>query len=140
MLNIVKSLVAIFVSVGTAVACPNLAGVYNCHDEEVGAYQLVVNQTGAGLNTQYEVQDENGAEIFIFKADNTWRGNGTDGEEKGFCSGNTANYSIRVDIANGKFVTTLKFKKDKNGNLVNTLEAKVPGQDTYQESYICKAN
>ena len=140
MLKMIKLLFVFLISLGSALACPNLTGIYNCFDEEVGPYQLVVNQSGTGLNTQYEVQDEDGAEIFVFKADDIWRGNGSDGEEKGFCAGDTANYSIRVDIANGKFVTTLKFHKDKSGNLVNTLEAKVSGQDTYQESYTCKVN
>lgn len=140
MFKLLKLLFVLFFGVGTALACPQLTGVYNCHDDEVGTYSLVVNQSGSGLNTQYKVLDENGDEIFNFKADNIWRGDEIDGEERGYCSGNMAIYSVRVNIAGGQLETNFKFHKDKNGNLVNILEATVPGQVSHSESYTCKVN
>jgi hypothetical protein len=122
-----------------AMACPNLTGNYACIDEQFGNYTLEITQTGSGRNTTYTVVDYQGVEVS--KADGVWRASneeGFQGKERTLCSGSNLVYEMIGDADGiGKIIIKAEVNNDANGDLVNTANISMGGQQLPTEIQYC---
>jgi len=120
----------------TVFACPNLAGEYECYDEEQGQYISTITQTGSGTSTVYTSTEF--GETSIIKADNKWKV--IDGlKTKAFCNGQTLNINMEGSDPNmGSFKASVKISIDSNNEIITEGSMTIGGQTYPAETESCR--
>ena len=122
-----------------ALACPNLAGEFQCYDDEEGYYTTKISQTGTGENTIYTALSEN--ETDVIRANNQWDNTVQDGQTvktKARCSGNTVIIDLEANEANvGLVKINVKMNLNASNDLVGTTTLNIGGFNFPSETSTC---
>ncbi len=136
-----KKLIALLtIAISTSVmACPKLAGQYQCYDDETGYYDMSISQKGSGTNTVYTTTENN--DVTVVMADNKWRTVQLGGKKtdiKSYCKGSYLHMDALINDPNmGAVKMFSKTTLTASGQLATDASIEIAGHNYPAQTTSC---